>query len=138
MDPLVRELTRLRVASGLTRPRIERESGVSASAMWEWEVGAAEPGVANFRACLGVFGRRLVVQPLGVEATISNILGVVRTSAKMSMRDLERRSGVSGGSIYYWRKPGRSPRLHNVSAVVESMGCRLEIVGEDNCGDCTD
>ena len=49
-------------------------------------------------------------------------LDAERRSQKMSLGDMEDRSGVAFNSVYAWRSGSRSPTLVNMVAIAETFG----------------
>ena len=67
MNPLVRQLTALRKASGMYGIAISYRAGLGRCSISKWEKQGVEPRLGNFEAALNVLGYRLAIVPLEPE-----------------------------------------------------------------------
>lgn len=75
IDSMIAEITRHRVAAGLSQSALADRAGVARQLVHRWEVGRALPTLPPLRSVLNALGLRLTVEPLDDATSIGAILG---------------------------------------------------------------
>lgn len=113
---------------GISLSQAWKHHGICINSLYAWQSGIRTPSLKNLIKVADTFGFDVLMvrEPdcFDLKDTEAAMLALdkERLARRMSLTDMEEKSGVSLNSFYAWRSGSRTPALCNIVALSQTFG----------------